>query len=82
MRDEDKGDSRIFLDFFQLLLHILAQLEVERAQRLVQQQHLRLIDQCAGDGDALLLTSGKAGHAALCKAGEHDHFEHAVDFFA
>ena len=39
--DEDEGDADLALDRLQLDLHLLAQLEVERAQRLVQQQHAR-----------------------------------------
>ena len=39
--DEDEGDAGLVLQPLQLDLHLLAQLEVERRQRLVEQQHLR-----------------------------------------
>ena len=57
--DEDEGDADGALQCAQLDLHLLAQLLVERAQRLVQQQHLRLADQRAGQGDALPLAAGQ-----------------------
>ena len=39
--DEHEGDADLALDLLQLDLHLPAQLEVERAERLVEQQHLR-----------------------------------------
>ncbi len=34
---------------------------IEAARRLIEDQHLRTLEQCTGDGDALLLASGKTG---------------------
>ena len=79
VRNEHEGDAHGLLDLLQLLLHVLAQLEVERGERLVQQQDFRAADERAGYGDALLLTAGKTGDAAVLKAGERDHAEHLVD---
>ena len=59
MGDEDEGDAELLLQRFQLLLHLLAQLEVERAERLVEQQHLGLVDQRAGERHALPLAARK-----------------------
>ena len=42
-----------------LHLQLLAQPLVERAQRLVHQQRMRLEDQRPGEGDALLLAAGE-----------------------
>ena len=52
------------LDALELDLHLAAQLEVERAERLVEQQHLGVVDQGAGQGDALLLPAGELGGLA------------------
>ena len=41
VRHEHEGDAGLVLQPLELDLHLLAQLEVERRQRLVQQQHLR-----------------------------------------
>ena len=79
VRDKDEGDPGRLLDVFQLLLHILAQLQVQRGERLVQQQHLRPADQGACDRHALLLSAGEAGDAALFKALERHKRQHFVD---
>ena len=78
VRNEDEGDAGGLLDVFELLLHVLAQLEVERGERLVEQQHLRPPHQGAGDRHALLLAAGEAGHAALLEALEGHEREHLV----
>ncbi len=59
--DEDEGDADLALDALQLDLHLLAQLEVERPERLVEQEHPWVVDQCARERDALLLARRKAG---------------------
>ena len=41
VRDVDEGDPHVRLDRLQLHLHLLAELQVERAERLVQEQHPR-----------------------------------------
>ena len=57
--DEDERDPDLVLDRLQLDLHLLAQLQVEGAERLVEQQHLRTVDERAGQRDALALTAGE-----------------------
>ena len=59
VRDVDEGRAEIRLQLLQLDLHVLAQLQVERAQRLVEQQQRRLEHQAARDRDALLLAAGE-----------------------
>ena len=51
------------LDPLELDLHLPPQLEVERTERLVEQQHLGLVDQGPGQGDPLLLATGELGGA-------------------
>ena len=60
----------------QLELHLLAQLEVERAERLVEQEHARLVDERARERDALLLAAGELRRLALLEARELDELEH------
>ena len=72
MRDVDEGDAHLALDRAQLVLHLLAQLQVERAQRLVEQQHARAVDERARQRHALALAAGElAGAAALVAAEPH-----------
>ena len=70
VRDEEEGDADVALDRLELDLHLLAQLEVERAERLVEQQHLRPVDQGAGQGDALALPARELVGAAGAVVGE------------
>ena len=58
------------LDALELDLHLAAQLEVERAERLVEQQHLGVVDQGPGQRHPLLLAAGELGRLA---AGEVRH---------
>jgi hypothetical protein len=70
--DEDEGDAERLLQRLQFLLHVFAQLEVERTKRLVEQKHLRLVDQGAGERDALALAAGKLARAAGAVTGKPD----------
>ena len=82
--DIDKGDVHLTLQALQFQLHLLAQLEVKCAQRLVQQKDARLVDQTAGNGNTLLLTAGQLMDAAALKpfqADDLEHFQHlGADF--
>ena len=51
VRDEDEGDADLALDRLELDLHLVAQLEIERGQWLVEKQHLGAVDQGAGETD-------------------------------
>ncbi len=76
MGDEDEGDAELALQGFQFELHLLAQLEVERPERFVQQQDARLVDQCPGDGDALALAAGELARLAVADAGQAHQLQH------
>ena len=58
VRDEQNRHADAALDVLDLDLKLFAQLAIERAQRLVQQQRIGLEHQGAGQRDALLLTAG------------------------
>jgi len=53
----DNGDAKLFVDMLDLVLHMLAQLLVERAEGFVHQHQFRLEHQRAGQRDALLLSA-------------------------
>ena len=63
VRHVDERDADLALDALELDLHLLAQLEVERAERLVEQQHARAVDDRAGERDALALAAGELRRA-------------------
>ena len=62
--DIDRGEAEIALHTLEFKAHRLAQLGIEVRQRLVEQQKLRLHDQCAGERQALLLAAGQLGGVA------------------
>ena len=59
VRDQHEGDAELALQVLQLDLHVGAQLLVERGERLVEQQHGRLVDQRPRQRDTLLLAAGQ-----------------------
>ena len=59
-----------------------ARAAVEIAGRLVSQDDLRIVDQSAGDGDALLLSAGELAGMMIFAAGKADGGEHFPGFLA
>ena len=59
VRHVDERDAELVLNPLEEELHLLAKLEIERTERLVQQQHSRPAHECPGQRDALLLASGE-----------------------
>src|SRR5215470_15774753 len=82
VRHVDEGDADLALHPQQLELHLLAELEIERAERLVQQQHLRLVDDRAGQRDALALAAGELRRLARAEPGQPYHLQGAVHLLA
>ena len=79
MRNINERDAQLILHADQFILHLLTQLQIQRAERLVQKQDLGLVDDRACDGDTLLLTAGKrVGHAVLI-AFQVDQFQCVFD---
>ncbi len=76
MGDEHEGDADVVLDRLQLDLHLLAELEVERAERLVEQQHLRPVHERPGEGDPLALAARELRRLACAVVAEANGLEH------
>ena len=55
--DEDERDADVALDLLQLDLHLLAELEVERTERLVEEQHPRSVHERPRERDPLALST-------------------------
>ena len=75
----DERDPDLLLDALELDLHLLAQLEVEGAERLVEQQDGRPIDERPGERDALRLATRDLARLATLEAGQLDQLEHLRD---
>ena len=72
MRDEHDGDAEQALQPLQFDLHFLAQLLVERRERLVHEQQRRTVHDGAGESDPLLLPAGKLARQSLAQPGQTD----------
>ena len=79
MRDVDHGGADLAMDALDLDLHLLAQILVERAQRLVEQEHIRIENEAARERDTLLLTAGQLARIPVGKAAEPHEIKHLVD---
>ena len=71
----DERDPDLLLERLQLELHLLAKLQVERAERLVEEQDGRPVDEGPGQRDALLLPAGQLPGPASLVAREPDQLE-------
>ncbi len=77
--DHHAGDADVVDDVGELDLRFLAQLLVERAERLVEEQQLRLLGQAARQRDALLLAAGELVRLALGVGAELHQLQHRLD---
>ncbi len=70
--DVHESSADAALQQLQFILHLSSQLEVERAQRFVEQQHQRFDHQRAGKGNALALAAGQLVRLPIEDAGQAD----------
>ena len=75
----DERDPDLLLDPLQLDLHLLAELQVEGAERLVEEQDGGPVDQGPGERDALGLAAGDLVRLAVLEARQLDELEHVGD---
>src|SRR6187402_271836 len=79
MRDEHHRGRQLLPDANQLLLQRLARERVERAERLVHEQHGWIVGQHAGDRHALLHPTRELVGIAIAEAIEPNHLYEAID---
>ena len=77
--DVDEGDAELLVHLLELDLHVLAHLEVQGGEGLVEEEHLGLVHDGAGDGDALLLAAGEGFHVAVLVVGHGHELEDLAD---
>src|SRR6267378_2202204 len=70
--DEEHRVARLRPELEQLVLHEVARLHVERAERLVHQQHARPVDQRGGERDALAHAARELVRVVALEAGQPD----------
>jgi hypothetical protein len=79
VRHHDAGHAHVLDDVDELDLRLLAQLLVQRAQRLVEQQHLRPLGQAARKRNALLLPAGELMGLPLAELAQLHELQHRLD---
>src|SRR5262244_897694 len=77
--DVDGGDPDFALELLELELHAVAELLVERAQRLVEEEHGGARDKGAGQGHSLLLTARELARIAGAVRGKLHEGEGLAD---
>ena len=80
--DDDEGDAQALLDVDELELGMLAQLPVERRQRLIEQQQLRALHQRPGQRHPLPLAAGELMRFARTEAAHFHDVEDLPDLAA
>ena len=71
MGHDDDGDAALAIELHQRFHDLMRGARIEIAGRLVRQQQARIVDQRAGDRDALLLPAGQL-RRACCARGRRD----------
>ena len=79
MRDVKRRSPELAVQAADLELHLLAQLPVQRAQRLVHQEHCRLDDHRPRERDALLLATRQLIDAPAAVVVELHHRQRPSD---
>ena len=80
VRDEYKRNTNFLLNALELDLHLFSELEVECGEWFVEEEDGRLVDECARNGNALLLPTRHLIDVALAVIVEIDEFEHSAHF--
>lgn len=78
MGDDDDGGARV-MQFFQQRHHLGAGLVVELAGGFVREQHRRVEDGGARDGDALALAARKLGRTMMGAVDQDGPFQRGLD---
>src|SRR6185436_18218616 len=79
VRHVDERDAHLAVHALQLELHLLAELEVERAERLVEEKDGRVVDERARQRDPLLLAAGQLVGPSPIEAPEPNLLERLPD---
>ena len=67
-----KCDAKFIFQADKFILHILAEFQIQGAQRLIQKKDLRLVYNSSGDGNTLLLPAAQGvGHTVFITVQIH-----------
>ncbi|MNC37815.1 hypothetical protein D3C75_863960 [compost metagenome] len=76
MGDIYRGNAQLLLDAADFHTHIHPQIGIEIAERLIEQQQIRLDDQCPGNRHPLALSAGQCSRESFLKTAQTDNFQH------
>src|ERR1700677_1646384 len=79
MGHEDERNAQMALQQLELVLNALAQIGIERTQRLIEKQDVRLDYEGAGERDALLLAARQPLRLEVADVGQAKFFENAFN---
>src|SRR5205823_6391411 len=79
MGDENDGHADSLLQKLEVDPHLLAQLDVEVAERLVEQEHMGLVNESPRQNDALLLPPAQYRRHPVFITGKADLMQDLVD---
>ena len=79
MRDQQGGHPHAFQHLGELDAQARAQRDVERRQRLVEQQQVRARRQCPGQGDALALAARQVARQRIAQGPQVESVEQRLD---
>ncbi len=79
MGHEHGRDTEFALNALEFDPHLLAQIGIERGQRLIQQQHIRTDHDGTRQRDALLLATRQLIRKAVARIGQLDEFQRLPD---
>ncbi|OIQ65510.1 hypothetical protein GALL_529300 [mine drainage metagenome] len=77
--DVDKSGAKSGLQLLELDLHVLAQFQIKRTQRFIEQQQGGFQYQAAGNGHTLLLPARELVDPLVLGTGQADAFQHVAD---
>jgi len=72
---QQHGETMLLPEAFDQLLHLDAGQRIQRAQRLIEQQQTRLMNQRTRQGHTLLLATGQGRRPLIRTLGQADRFE-------
>src|SRR5882672_3526017 len=73
--NENDRDPLVLVELLKHGQHFLAGARIQIARRLIGKEQRRMIDQCPGDGDALLLAAGKLRGVMVGAIGDPNTIE-------
>ena len=79
MRGHENRNADFLAELADVVPDGAAGLRIEAGGRFVEEQHLGMMHQAAGDFEAALHAAGKSPHDRFAAIGQGDHFEHLGD---